>query len=194
MKKADLLLLFNCLILFFVFSCSQKQTNTHLSTTKNTDTIYRVTTKELKSNEIPDSVFRMTNLLTIDITGMDCDYGKNVNCFMIEQIPAKIKNLTALTSLNLPVNAIQSIPTEICKLKHLKSINLSDNPGLNTIDNIEQLKNLEYLYLYGCGLTKLPTNIGNLIKLKELGLTGNSIDGVEQARIKKALPNCEIKF
>ncbi len=194
MQKTNIKSLLFVIVLLFVIACSPKKANTDLSKTVYTDTSYHISTKEIKSNKIPDSVFNMPNLLTLNIKGMDCDYGNHDSCFMIGEIPANIKNLTALTSLSLTVNAIHSVPIEIAELKHLKSIDLTDNAGLNNIDNIEKLDSLEYLYLYGCGLTKLPVNIGNLHHLKELALTGNNIDAAEQTRIKKALPNCIIKF
>jgi hypothetical protein len=40
----------------------------------------------------------------------------------------------------------------------------------------------------------MPANIGNLKLLKELDLKGNFISPKEQIRIKKALPNCKIRF
>jgi Leucine-rich repeat (LRR) protein len=175
-------------------SCSQNKTMPALGNRKNTDTLYSVSARDLKSNHIPDSVFEMTHLLNLQIIGMDCDYGDHTSCFMIEEIPPQIKKLTALTSLSLTVNAIQALPIEMAELKHLKMLDLTDNAGLSNIDNIEKLDSLEYLQLNGCRLTKLPANIGNLKYLKELALVGNNIDATEQVRIKTALPHCIIQF
>ncbi|MDP4264164.1 MAG: hypothetical protein Q8941_16670 [Bacteroidota bacterium] len=157
------------------------------------DTAYNISTKQLKGDRIPDSVFWMINLRHLSVTGMDCDNGKP-NCWMIKEIPKEIKNLRKLKTLRLTLNAISAIPNELAELKSLNLVDLTDNGGLTNIDNIAKIQSLEYLYLYGCGLTKLPGNIGSLKKLKELGLVGNNLDKAEQARIRKALPNCNVKF
>ena len=39
----------------------------------NQDTVYSISTKQLKSNKIPDTVFKMTNLRRLEITVEDCD-------------------------------------------------------------------------------------------------------------------------
>jgi Leucine-rich repeat (LRR) protein len=126
---------------------------------------------------------------------MDCDYSPHPNCWMISEIPAKIKNLRELTSLRLTLTAISSIPFELTALKHLKLLDLTDGSLANcNLDNISGITSLEYLYLYGCGLSKLPADIGHLINLKELGLAGNNFAADEQARIRKSLPHCLVKF
>jgi hypothetical protein len=187
--------------LFFV-GCSSTKNGEYLipSTTiinwKQTDTTkeFSTTTKALRSNAIPDSVFKMTKLESLTISGMDCDYGDRTNCWMIKEIPAEIKNLKKLTTLRLTLNAISTIPTDLTELKNLILIDFTDNAGLNNIDNLTKIRSLEYLYLYGCGLTKMPKNIGDLKNLKELGLVGNNLDKAEVTRIKSVLPNCTIKF
>ncbi|MGZ4049756.1 MAG: leucine-rich repeat domain-containing protein [Bacteroidia bacterium] len=169
----------------------------------DTTTSYFITTSELKSDSIPDSVFRMTNLKHLSIQGMDCDYvtigdlgtSKDVTkCRMLNEIPAKIKNLKKLESLRLNVNNISKIPPELKELKNLTALDLTDNPALTNVDYVTALLNLEHLSLFGCGLTKLPADIGKLKKLKTLGLTGNNINAVELNRIKKALPGCKVIF
>lgn len=166
------------------------------------DSSFVVSTSKLKSNAIPDWVFKMKKLKNLTITGMypeyvHEDYGayhRKDDCYRIQEIPSKIKSLTKLTSLSLPDNDIQSLPLELTSLKNLILIDLSNNPGLQDITAIEKIVNLEFLSLYRCHLTEMPPNIGNLKHLKELDLTGNSITEKEQIRIKKALPNCNIRF
>ena len=161
-----------------------------------------ISTSKLKSNSIPNWVFKMNNLKNLTIMGMypeyvHEDYGayhSKKDCYRIQEIPFKIKNLTKLNSLSLPDNDIQSLPVQFTALKNLKGIDLSSNPKLNDITVIEKLVSLEFLSLSGCLLTEMPPNIGALKHLKELDLTGNSITKKEQIRIKKALPNCNIRF
>jgi Leucine-rich repeat (LRR) protein len=180
--------------LFAIVACSTTTSKFYSADIVHNDTTYTTSTQQLKSDRIPDSIFQFTQLRHLSINGMDCDYGDRKNCWMIKEIPSDIKNLKNLTTLRLTLNAIATIPHELTDLQNLTLIDLTDNAGLTNIDNLTQLPNLQYLYLYGCGLTKLPDNIGDLKNLKELGLVGNHLDKTEQTRIKKALPNCEIKF
>ena len=82
---------------------------------------------------------------------------------------------------------------EISNLKKLRYLDLSDS-YMSNIDNLTSLKNLNQLLLFGCGLTKLPDNIGDLAHLKFIGLVGNNFDPTEINRIKRALPNCEVYY
>jgi hypothetical protein len=193
------------LILFALISCEvsgndniieEQQKNKQASSTSSfdNDTLFYSTTRELRSNLIPDSVFLMINLRHLAIMGMDCDYGDHTTCWMITEIPKKIANLRELVSLTLNVNAISTIPEEITQLKKLRFLDLTDNLNITNADVLSGLQNLEKLYLFGCGLKKLPNDIGQLKNLKYLGLTGNPISNDEIARIKKELPYCEVIF
>ena len=180
--------------LFTIVACSTTAVKLYSADNTHSDTTYTTSTQQLKSDKIPDSVFRLTNLRHLSINGMDCDYGDRTNCWMIKEIPSDIKNLKNLTTLRLTLSAITTIPNELSELNNLTLIDLTDNSALTDINSLTKLQNLQDLYLYGCGLTKLPDNIGDLINLKELGLVGNHLDKAEQTRIKKALPKCNIKF
>lgn len=179
---------------FAIVACSTTTAKHFSANNAQNDTTYTASTQQLKSDKIPDSVFQLTELRHLSINGMDCDYGDRTNCWMIKVIPTAIRNLKNLTTLRLTLNAITTIPNELTHLNNLTLIDLTDNAGLTNIDNLTKLPNLMYLYLYGCGLTKLPDNVGDLKNLKELGLVGNHLNKAEQTRIKKTLPNCDIKF
>ena len=187
--------------LIIFFACSTTTKKTFQSDPINQDTVYSVSTKQLKSDKIPDSVFQMTNLQRLEIAGEDCDTqqfdkeGANVaQCWMITEIPSQIKNLQKLITLRLTLNAIKTIPNELTELKDLKLLDLTDNAGLENVDNLAKMENIKYLLLYGCGLTKLPDSISNLKNLKELGLVSNNLDNAEKTRLRKVLPNCITKF
>lgn len=188
------LFLFPVLIYAINTFCEAPSSGPPFSGGPGPDTSYISSTAQLKSNKIPDSVFRMTHLRYLSISGMDCDYGPDPHCWMIASLPAAIGNLKELISISLTLNSIKTIPREITELQNLRTIDLTDNAGLYNIDNIVNIKGLEYLYLYGCGLKQMPANIGELVNLKDLGLTGNHFDKPEQTRIKKALPRCTITF
>jgi len=166
------------------------------------DTVYIANTDMLKSNHIPDSVFQMKNLKQLWIGGRDCDNGgphddnkpdDGIKCWMINNIPPEIGNLTELDTLGLTLGVFGKFPAEISKLKKLRYLDLTDS-YMSNIDNLTSLKSLNHLLLYGCGLSKLPDNIGELTNLKFIGLVGNNLDSSEIKRIKKALPNCEVYY
>jgi Leucine-rich repeat (LRR) protein len=185
--------LFATVFIFTVCSTMKVRAN-FIDTIYYADTVYFVSTEELKSNKIPDKVLQMTELRNLSIYGMDCDNGNTTNCWQIKEIPPGIKNLKKLVFLQLQLNAIKTIPNELSELRNLTLLDLSDNAGLTNVDIIAKIPALQYLYLYGCGLTKLPDDIGSLKNLKELGLVGNNLNKAEQERIAKALPNCKINF
>jgi len=190
--------LLSCFINFAIFSCSHSISNVKnqnfITSRDDTTTVYVTSTYKLRSRDIPEKVFQMINLKQLSIQGMDCDYGDTTTCWMIQEIPKQISNLKKLEILQLNVNAIRTVPKEIGDLKNLKTLDLTDNSALSDIEVVTNLTNLETLALFGCGFTKLPTDIEQLKKLKYLGLTGNNIDNVELDRIKKALPTCNIIY
>jgi hypothetical protein len=231
-RKGEIKIIFFVVLAIYISSCTHKKTKTletkDLDTINcpeitviekpvfvNKDSIFKqlgirvfkdsrliISTKELKSNSIPDWVFEMKKLKNLTINGMfpeydHGDYGAysmKDDCFRIYEISPKIKNLTGLTSLSLSDNDISSIPIELTELKNLKTIDLSNNSKLRDVTNIEKIVSLEFLSFYGCYLTEMPVNIGNLKHLKVLDLDGNPINEQEKMRIKKALPNCKITF
>jgi Leucine-rich repeat (LRR) protein len=182
------------------FTCSSGEKNKYSLDLLNSDSVYVAFTKNLKSNLIPDSVFKMTSLKKLVIIGSDCDYrqlDKNGNditqCWMIKKIPPAIGNLYNLDTLRLTLGAFGKFPREISKLQKLRFLDLTDS-YMSDIDQLTSLKNLNQLLLYGCSLSKLPKDIGNLISLKFIGLAGNNLDANEINRIKKALPNCKVYY
>ncbi|MDJ1485839.1 hypothetical protein QNI16_35485 [Cytophagaceae bacterium YF14B1] len=195
-------------ISILLFTCKNIQPNNkqdftllHQPVRNDTITKLELSTRELRSNVIPDSIFTMTNLKYLSITGMDCDFrltdknGNNVTqCWVLEKIPSGIAKLSNLETLSLTLNGVQRLPNEICSLQKLKTLDLTDNVALSDINVITKLSNLENLYLFGCYLEELPPDIGKLKRLKELGLTGNQLSTEEIKRIKLALPTCHIVY
>ncbi len=157
-------------------------------------TVYGAKTTTLKKYMIPSQVFKFSNLKNLSIMGMDCDHLTESKCYVIREIPGQIASLKKLEVLILNLNAIYSIPPEMAELKKLRVLDLTDNTPLKKIDNVTKIENLEELYLFGCGLSKMPENIGALYKLKVLGLTGNNLAAQEIERINKLLPGCRIIY
>src|SRR5687767_8327656 len=162
-----------CVIIPIIAICSATPGEFNNITKGCRDTICTTSTYRLKSDKIPDSVFKMKDLMHLSISGMDCDYGDDKNCWIIKEIPAEIKNLKNLKTLRLTLNAFRVIPKELAELPNLILLDLTDNAGFTNVEGLSTIQNLQYLYLYGCGLRQLPKNIGDLKNLKELGLVGN---------------------
>ena len=193
------------LISYFLFfsmqACLTSKENVLQTQKMYVDTVYIASTEMLKSNHIPDSVFQMKNLKQLWISGKDCHQGLHddnkpndgIKCWMINKIPPEIGNLSELDTLGLTLGVFGKFPDDISKLKKLRYLDLTDS-YMSNIDNLTSLKNLNHLLLYGCGLSKLPDNIGDLTNLKFIGLVGNNLDSSEINRIKKALPNCKVYY
>jgi Leucine-rich repeat (LRR) protein len=197
--------MFNSRLLYFIFIpalllCNCKTTKneqlipekTIINWSVNQSTSYMKTTKELKSNKIPDSVFSMTQLTYLGITGMNCDHNVEPSCWTINEIPPQIKALKNLRSLVLNFNNVTKIPKEIKYLQHLTILDLNDNAGLTDISPITYLRNLQNLFLNNCNLSKLPGSMRKLQNLKVLGIKGNHLSAQEIRKIKNLLPFTEI--
>ncbi|MBS1508035.1 MAG: leucine-rich repeat domain-containing protein [Bacteroidetes bacterium] len=161
---------------------------------RDTVTVYTKSAEYYRFKEIPDSVFTLKNLKVLGIGGMDCDAVDRANCWCISIIPKKIKRLKKLEVLRISLSRIRKLPRQLKRLKYLKVLDLDENLGLSDIAIVTELSDLEELVLYDCYLDSLPKDIGKLKKLKYLGLTGNTISPAELARIKAALPQCEVVF
>lgn len=104
---------------------------------------------------VPNDVFTQTDLLTLDLS----------NNNLTGALPAEVRHLAQLRTLNLSYNEFTGVPAEV-----------------------GQLKNLEYLDLSHNQITGLPYELGNLSNLKELILTGNNYAKADLEVIKKSLP------
>ena len=200
-EKYDLRILWLAAFALATVSCSAQTVTGQPIAVKHITTSYISTTAQLKSDYLPDSVFQLKKLRVLIVKGSDCDYtqyDKNSqvikNCWALRALSPSIKELSYLEELRLPVNSLNSLPNELATLRHLRLLDLTDNAGLAIIDPIVNLVQLQELYLYGCYLERLPADINKLKNLRFLGLQGNNLSLTEQARIKRALPNCTIYF
>ena len=86
-------------------------------------------------------------------------------------VPETLKDLPALTDVDLSVNPIKEVPAWLAEKKGLKNLSFSRTM-----------------------VTKLPENLDALKALQSLQLGDLSISPEEMARIRKALPNVAIVF
>jgi hypothetical protein len=101
MTNLKLILLIFIWTNFTFCSSSVIKSNQIASKVSNLATTYYKSTQELKSNKIPDSVFQMTELRHLAISGMDCDYGDHLNCWAINDLPPQISNLKKIDNTSV---------------------------------------------------------------------------------------------
>lgn len=85
----------------------------------------------------------------------------------IQRLPDAICELTNLKLLNLSCNEIDWLPRDFGKLTNLVKISLCNNHRLASVDEIADLKNLQWLNISGSRNFELPS-LANLQNLKTL--------------------------
>ena len=102
------------------------------------------------------------------------------------RIPAQLRSLTNLQSLDLGANEISgSIPSELGNLRNLQVLRLSHNQLSGPIPT--QLGNLSMLYSLNLSYNQLsgpiPAQLGNLTNLQDLNLGSNRLSGTIPAEL-----------
>ena len=78
----------------------------------------------------------------------------------------------------------------LARLPRLKMLGLSQT-GFNTLNSLQGLQGLRYLYLEKNGITELMP-LSALPELKQVWLYGNPIAPEEVTRLEAALPQCSV--
>ena len=78
----------------------------------------------------------------------------------------------------------------LARLPRLKMLGLS-RTGFNTLNRLQGLTTLRYLYLEKNGITDLMP-LTALLDLKQVWLYGNPVAAEEVARLEAALPRCTV--
>ncbi|MFA6603509.1 MAG: leucine-rich repeat domain-containing protein [Patescibacteria group bacterium] len=111
----------------------------------------------------------------------------------LTKVPADVFGRTGLEVLDLSNNRLTgAIPAEIRLLQKLKTLNLSNNEMTGLPAEVGQLRDLEVLDLSNNQLTGLPNELRNLSKLRTLNLAGNPYSAADLEYIRQGLPNAVI--
>lgn len=114
----------------------------------------------------------------------------------VEEIPPEISEIPYFQNLSILKisGSVQTIPSEISKLKKLKELDLSFNEIKCIPSEMGLLSNLTLLNLSNnSALASLPHTVINLKKLELLFICDCSFSEEETLKIKRLLPNCQIK-
>ena len=117
--------------------------------------------------------------VTLDLSGRN-----------LTAVPTSEFNDTSIEKLNLSHNALTgALPAEIRRLSNLRTLDASYNRMTGVPAEIGQLSDLEILDLSYNQLTGLPQELGNLQHLRVLNLTGNPhVSMQDLALIRARLP------
>ena len=139
------------------------------------ETLETVDISHLELDTVPWEVANVQGLRSLDLSG-------NPSCAWDTSF-RYLAQVATIESLILRDNKLRSLTEEVAGLEKLIDLDLSDNEHLNirqVLTAIKPLKKVEVLNFSNCGMTELPTSIGNFTILKELNISHNKI---------KTLPN-----
>ena len=121
---------------------------------------------------------------------MDC-----ISFPCITKLSSKVSQLKNLKELYIAKSSLTELPSEISTLSNLKILTIAGGGKLKSIpESFGDLINLQEVNLWRNNLSTLPSTIAKLKNLKKLNLIENDISKEERLKIKKHLPNCDIKF
>ncbi len=134
--------------------------------------------------DIYQALQHASDVCTLDVSGQR----------LTGALPAEIRHLTKLQTLNARNNDMTGIPAEIGQLNDLRDLDYGSN-RLDTMPNeIAHLTGLQTLSLAHNTYRSVPDSVVQLKQLKTLDLTGNPLSADEVARVKAAMPNTAVVF
>lgn len=141
-------------------------------------------------SSFPKNILHLDRLRILDMRGKIRASNLNDD----DNFKGLFSKLIFLDYLDLSDCKVGKLPKSISNLKSLRYLYLSKNSLQQIPSEIGLVDNLKYLLLTSNNLKYLPKEIKKLRKLELLDLRGNPIPKEEQEKIRKLLPNCEIKF
>ncbi|MGB8169836.1 MAG: COR domain-containing protein [Chthoniobacteraceae bacterium] len=149
--------------------------------------------KKPKLTELPESLGRLTQLQTLDLSGnqltalpewlgqltqlQTLDLSRN----QLTALPESLCQLTQLESLDIVGNKLVHLPATMSGLSRLKSLSAGGNSFRQIPESLRALPCLERLVLFNCDLRAVPEWIGELTSLKILGVANNYIHSLPES-------------
>jgi hypothetical protein len=152
----------------------------------NKDQVRQLDLKEQSIVKYPTGIHKMKQLIALNLS-------KNE----LIQLPNSIKKLENLKDLNLSNNQLNELPKGFVNLKYLENLNLSNNQlstvsfyfisgyylkkidlshnQIGSLDDLNQLKNLQYANFSFNNVTELPAEVHQLKRLISLDLSNNKL-------------------
>jgi len=157
------------------------------------ETVYSLSLRGEGMSAFPRSILTLKNLHTLVL---NANYLKELSLSYssIKEFPKKITQFHNLTYLDLSGNQLKTLSPEISKLQNLEYLGLSYNSLEHLPDEIGTLSRLEQLDLMNNKVKLPPSEFKVLKNLKKLNLFYNKFQEHEKEKIKKLLPNTEVKF
>jgi hypothetical protein len=115
----------------------------------------------------------------------------NIPARGLTALPAELAGCGKLAVAWLYNNKLAELPAALCGLPALRVLELGKNQ-LRSVDGIERCTALEELGLGDNPIDHLPDGIGALAKLRKLDVGRTLLDADAHARLRAALPGCEI--
>ncbi|MGB3949190.1 MAG: leucine-rich repeat domain-containing protein [Bacteroidia bacterium] len=145
--------------------------------------VIRLELKKKKLKQIPQEVFKFTNLQYLDLS-------KN----KIRELPDSIAQLINLQHLILSKNELQELNPKIGDLKNLRTLEANNNELTALPIDIGKLEKLRYLDLWSNEIGRFPDEMKKLKNLKTMDLRVIMITDADQQRIQSMLPHTKIYF
>ena len=124
--------------------------------------------------------FKYSEAFSFDYTGY-AKVKRGLYYYLIDTLGNEYRLATDIIQLNSNTEALDlrnkklsTIPIEVLEQRKLKVLYLSNNKITN-IDNIDKLKNLQFIDLNGNQLTNIPLKLSLLLKLQTLDLSHNKL-------------------
>lgn len=145
---------------------------------------------------LPTFVLRKANLQKVYLVlegHADIDFftKKLVNCSNIKELNI---SLNSLYHRKKGMKILNDIPEFLEQLTQIESLFLTYNLLSTFPNSVLKLNNLKHLHLGGNQICRIPKTIKNLQNLEVLSLSGNLIPEEEIEKLKLILPDCKIIF
>ncbi len=120
-----------------------------------------------KAVTLEKNIFKLTNLLTINLDGME-----------LTNLPNEIGNLEQLNTIYLSNNYLTKLPKSFTKLSNLEIIYLDNNRFSEFPEILFLLKKIKILNLGNNHISTIPNKIGNMVSLEELDIGENNLSEI----------------